>query len=300
MPCGGRQEGRGSGLGPRGDSSRPEGRPSPFHTPLLPSVTSHGRHQPSTELCLSHIFCGAIPHVPASLGVAPLAGNSRQALWPTVGWGAVESAQGRVDTEPGRWVARPAPPQVPRRLWCSAVPPACVPACARYRPSPLTHAPGSAAGSRPPPRSRRSAGSERAGQAVGQRAGWPTPAPSQEGHGPRVTPQAQKCLSEWGGGGPHRSQRWSGQGSPTPGAQGAPPPATPHWTARHHLQEVPRPGDACGCRLWSARPHLGDLDHGLAELLYLILTVPDAPEVLVSPVFKEEPRYWGDRPAQAL
>lgn len=59
--------------------------------------------------------------------------------------------------------------------------------------------------------------------------------------------------------------------------------------------KAPDSGDPCSqeAALWSTRPHLGNLDHGLAELFYLVLTVPDTPEVLVSPVLKQEPRHWG-------
>lgn len=47
---------------------------------------------------------------------------------------------------------------------------------------------------------------------------------------------------------------------------------------------------------WSAKPHPGNLDHGLAELFYLVLTVPHTPEILAGPVLKQEPRHWGTGP----
>lgn len=52
--------------------------------------------------------------------------------------------------------------------------------------------------------------------------------------------------------------------------------------------------------LWGTGPYLGNMDHRPAELFYLILTVQDVPEVLVSPVLKQEPRHWGARPVQRL
>lgn len=50
----------------------------------------------------------------------------------------------------------------------------------------------------------------------------------------------------------------------------------------------------------SAKAHLGHLDHGLAKLFYLVLTVQDVPEVLMSPVLKQESGHLGDRPTQRL
>lgn len=41
----------------------------------------------------------------------------------------------------------------------------------------------------------------------------------------------------------------------------------------------------------SARPHLGDQEQGPAELFDLVLAVPDALEVLMRPVLKQEPRH---------
>lgn len=42
----------------------------------------------------------------------------------------------------------------------------------------------------------------------------------------------------------------------------------------------------------SPQSHLCYLDHSLAELFYLIFTVQDIPEIVISPVLKQKPRYW--------
>lgn len=102
------------------------------------------------------------------------------------------------------------------------------------------------------------------------------------------------------------------KGSPTPAAQCWPAGAGPlpggQWAAGCCPKEVPpSPGNPCSqegapcsqCQApQSTRPHLGDLNHGLAKFFDLVFTVHDVPEVLMSPVLKQEPRDWGDRPTQ--